>query len=210
MAKPHGPQTDSARRRPAPARSRPRARAGRGRRALRPPPRARPATATVVAGLPARRRGHAGACSGPTTPRQRMEMTRIHPAGVFEASVPAGHRVGLPPRGRLRPARPRRPPSSSTTRTGPGRPSASSTCTCSARAATAGCGQVLGAHPRVHEGVAGVAFAVWAPNARAVRVVGDWNFWDGRVHQMRSLGVVGGVGAVHPRGGRRAPATSTS
>ncbi|MBO0728638.1 MAG: 1,4-alpha-glucan branching protein GlgB [Acidimicrobiaceae bacterium] len=47
---------------------------------------------------------------------------------------------------------------------------------------------VLGAHPRVHEGMAGVAFAVWAPNARAVRVVGDWNGWDGRVHPMRSLG----------------------
>jgi 1,4-alpha-glucan branching enzyme len=36
--------------------------------------------------------------------------------------------------------------------------------------------------------MAGVSFAVWAPNARAVRVVGDWNFWDGRVHPMRSLG----------------------
>jgi 1,4-alpha-glucan branching enzyme len=48
--------------------------------------------------------------------------------------------------------------------------------------------EVLGAHPRAHEGVAGTAFAVWAPNARAVRVVGDWNFWDGRVHPMRSLG----------------------
>ena len=50
---------------------------------------------------------------------------------------------------------------------------------------------VLGAHCREHEGMAGVAFAVWAPNARAVRVVGDWNFWDGRVHQMRSLGSSG-------------------
>ncbi len=50
---------------------------------------------------------------------------------------------------------------------------------------------VLGAHPRVHQGVEGVAFAVWAPNARAVRVVGDWNFWDGRLHPMRSLGSSG-------------------
>jgi 1,4-alpha-glucan branching enzyme len=50
---------------------------------------------------------------------------------------------------------------------------------------------VLGAHPRVHQGVAGVSFAVWAPNARAARVVGDWNFWDGRLHQMRSLGSSG-------------------
>jgi 1,4-alpha-glucan branching enzyme len=48
--------------------------------------------------------------------------------------------------------------------------------------------EVLGAHPRVHQGVAGTAFAVWAPNAKAVRVVGDWNFWDGRLHPMRALG----------------------
>jgi 1,4-alpha-glucan branching enzyme len=51
--------------------------------------------------------------------------------------------------------------------------------------------EVLGAHPRVHDAMAGVSFAVWAPNARAVRVVGDWNFWDGRVHPMRSLGSSG-------------------
>jgi 1,4-alpha-glucan branching enzyme len=51
--------------------------------------------------------------------------------------------------------------------------------------------EVLGAHVRVHDGMAGVSFAVWAPNAQAVRVVGDWNFWDGRVHPMRSLGASG-------------------
>jgi 1,4-alpha-glucan branching enzyme len=48
--------------------------------------------------------------------------------------------------------------------------------------------EVMGAHPRTHEGVSGTAFAVWAPNAKAVRVVGDWNLWDGRVHPMRALG----------------------
>jgi 1,4-alpha-glucan branching enzyme len=51
--------------------------------------------------------------------------------------------------------------------------------------------EVLGTHCREHDGLAGVAFAVWAPNAQAVRVVGDWNFWDGRVHPMRSLGSSG-------------------
>jgi 1,4-alpha-glucan branching enzyme len=51
--------------------------------------------------------------------------------------------------------------------------------------------EMLGAHPRLHEGVVGVSFAVWAPNAKAVRVVGDWNSWDGRVHPMRSLGSSG-------------------
>ena len=48
--------------------------------------------------------------------------------------------------------------------------------------------EVLGAHPRAHQGTSGTAFAVWAPNAKAVRVVGDWNSWDGRVNPMRSLG----------------------
>ncbi|HLT69309.1 MAG TPA: 1,4-alpha-glucan branching protein GlgB [Acidimicrobiales bacterium] len=47
---------------------------------------------------------------------------------------------------------------------------------------------VLGADARTHQDVEGTAFAVWAPNARAVRVVGDWNGWDGRVHPMRVLG----------------------
>jgi 1,4-alpha-glucan branching enzyme len=51
--------------------------------------------------------------------------------------------------------------------------------------------QALGAHAREHGGVAGVSFAVWAPNARAARVVGDFNLWDGRVHPMRSLGSSG-------------------
>jgi 1,4-alpha-glucan branching enzyme len=49
----------------------------------------------------------------------------------------------------------------------------------------------LGAHEREVDGVAGTAFAVWAPNARSVRVVGDFNRWDGRLHPMRSLGASG-------------------
>ncbi|MGH7106181.1 MAG: 1,4-alpha-glucan branching protein GlgB, partial [Acetobacteraceae bacterium] len=43
----------------------------------------------------------------------------------------------------------------------------------------------LGAHPMWLEGIAGVHFAVWAPEAKRVSVVGDFNFWDGRRHQMR-------------------------
>ena len=43
----------------------------------------------------------------------------------------------------------------------------------------------LGAHPARVDGVAGVIFAVWAPNAKRVSVVGDWNDWDGRCHPMR-------------------------
>src|SRR5665648_193641 len=49
----------------------------------------------------------------------------------------------------------------------------------------------LGAHLREIDGVAGVAFAVWAPAARSVGVVGDFNSWDGRLHAMRSLGPSG-------------------
>ncbi len=43
----------------------------------------------------------------------------------------------------------------------------------------------LGAHPIHHEGADGVHFAVWAPHARRVSVVGDFNRWDGRRHPMR-------------------------
>ena len=43
----------------------------------------------------------------------------------------------------------------------------------------------LGAHPCTSDGVAGVAFAVWAPNAQRVSVVGEFNRWDGRRHPMR-------------------------
>jgi len=49
----------------------------------------------------------------------------------------------------------------------------------------------LGAHVRTHEGAHGTAFAVWAPSARSVRVVGSFNQWDGRTHPMRSLGSSG-------------------
>lgn len=47
--------------------------------------------------------------------------------------------------------------------------------------------QVLGAHHRPHEDVVGTAFSVWAPHARAVRVVGDFNGWSGVGHAMRRL-----------------------
>ena len=50
---------------------------------------------------------------------------------------------------------------------------------------------VLGAHVITHEGVRGVHFAVWAPNARRVSVVGDFNQWDGRRHPMRRRGATG-------------------
>ena len=47
------------------------------------------------------------------------------------------------------------------------------------------------ARARARRRCAGTAFAVWAPAARSVSVVGDFNFWDGRIHPMRSLGSSG-------------------
>lgn len=69
--------------------------------------------------------------------------------------------------------------------------------------------KVLGSHVRHYPGgmedVTGTSFAVWAPNARAVRVVGEFNRWDGQAHPMRALGSTGvwelfvpGVGANTP------------
>ena len=64
----------------------------------------------------------------------------------------------------------------------------------------------LGAHPMEINGVGGVYFAVWAPNARNVSVIGNFNVWHGGKHQMRVLGSSGvwelfipdiGVGEVY-------------
>jgi len=49
----------------------------------------------------------------------------------------------------------------------------------------------LGAHPRDIDGVSGISFAVWAPNAKRVSVIGDFNGWDARRHPMRLLGQSG-------------------
>jgi len=49
----------------------------------------------------------------------------------------------------------------------------------------------LGAHLREVDGVRGVQFAVWAPNAQRVSVVGDFNLWDGRTNPMRNRGATG-------------------
>jgi len=64
----------------------------------------------------------------------------------------------------------------------------------------------LGAHPVAREGVAGVHFAVWAPNASRVSVVGDFNDWDGHRTPLARLGAAGiwagfvpglGVGTIY-------------
>jgi 1,4-alpha-glucan branching enzyme len=50
---------------------------------------------------------------------------------------------------------------------------------------------VLGSHCREYGDTQGISFAVWAPNARGVRVIGDFNYWDSRAYPMRSLGSSG-------------------
>ena len=61
-------------------------------------------------------------------------------------------------------------------------------------------GSCLGAHRTVMDGVPGVRFAVWAPNAQRVSVVGDFNHWDGRRHPMRKRHGAGRVGVVRAPG----------
>ncbi len=59
----------------------------------------------------------------------------------------------------------------------------------------------LGAHVMTIDGVSGTLFAVWAPHARRISVVGDFNCWDGRQHQMRILGSSGVYEIFIPRVG---------
>jgi 1,4-alpha-glucan branching enzyme len=51
--------------------------------------------------------------------------------------------------------------------------------------------RTLGANAMTFDGVAGVRFGVWAPNAERVSVIGEWNGWDGRAHPMQSRGESG-------------------
>ncbi|MFI5482724.1 1,4-alpha-glucan branching enzyme [Streptomyces rubiginosohelvolus] len=51
--------------------------------------------------------------------------------------------------------------------------------------------RALGAEPMEHQGVVGTRFTLWAPNARGVRITGDFNYWDGTGFPMRSLGSTG-------------------
>ena len=60
-----------------------------------------------------------------------------------------------------------------------------------AAASAAGASQASPFPQKAFAPVTGTSFAVWAPNARGVRVIGDFNFWDGHAHPMRSLGSSG-------------------
>jgi 1,4-alpha-glucan branching enzyme len=111
----------------------------------------------------------------PNLPLPSRSATALFEALVatHAAALPAAHR-------RMRAGRAR-----SMIRTASDRCSANSTCGCSPKERTSSSSASLGAHPDTIDGVRGTRFAVWAPNARRVSVVGDWNRWDGRVHPMR-------------------------
>ena len=118
----------------------------------------------------------------------RVAMARIHPAGVFEAVFP-GETEFFPyqlavtlPGGQQYVSEDayRFPPVLST-----------ADLRLFAEARDFELYRRLGAHPLTVAGVAGVFFAVWAPHAKTVSVVGDFNHWDGCCHPMRSSGEAG-------------------
>jgi len=120
--------------------------------------------------------------------RRRTEMERLHPAGIFEALFP---HVGQPFPYRLEvvDAAGGRRLQEDAYRFG---------CVLSdfdvyllAEGTHLESYEKLGARPMTMDGVEGVAFAVWAPNAERVSVVGDFNRWDGRAHPMRNRGPSG-------------------
>ena len=120
--------------------------------------------------------------------RPGVTMTRLHPAGIFEAALederavvayrlevtyPGGHRREVEDPYRF------------------GRVLSDFDMYLFGEGNHTRIYEKLGAHPTEIGGVAGVHFAVWAPNAVRASVVGDFNGWDGRVHPMRSLGASG-------------------
>ena len=123
---------------------------------------------------------------------------RIHPEGVFEAQVPANSAGKIAERSRVPPAAYRLQ-----IRFSDGNvfetydPYAFPPVLTEYDLYLSGEGthyqkyEKLGAHVREVAGVRGVHFGVWAPNARRVSVVGNFNFWDGRVHPMRHRGSSG-------------------
>ena len=132
---------------------------------------------------------------------REREHARDRRPGAVRGAAAAHDRAGLPASRSRAAAACTRP----ATRTASRRRSASSTCTSSARARHRRLWDALGARPMTVDGVAGVAFAVWAPAARGVAVVGDFNGWDERRHPMRSHGRDRRLGAVRARRAGRRP-----
>jgi 1,4-alpha-glucan branching enzyme len=119
---------------------------------------------------------------------RRTEMLRIHPDGLFEALFP-GRREIFPYRFEIADAEGRVARRHDPYAFG---------CVLSdfdihllAEGTHLHLYEKLGSHPARMGSVTGTSFAVWAPNAERVSVVGDFNRWDGRVHPMRNRGECG-------------------
>ena len=120
------------------------------------------------------RRGDRAASGGTTASSPRSSPARRCRSAIACASSPRTARPG-----------------SAATRTASGRRSASWTCISSAKARTAGCGRCSARTCATMDGDEGAAFAVWAPNAERVSVVGDFCQWDGRLFPMRRSATAG-------------------
>ncbi len=113
---------------------------------------------------------------------RRIAMRRVHPAGLFEAAFP-DESVRFPYRLEASAADGHHSIQDDPYRFGP--------VLDATRLERLAVGeeirihQLLGSRTLVHEGVAGTVFAVWAPHARNVNLLGDFNRWDGRCHPMR-------------------------
>jgi 1,4-alpha-glucan branching enzyme len=118
---------------------------------------------------------------------ERLPLTKVHAEGLFEAPAPTGF-----------PASPEGYRIEATFADGTGfcyaDPNAFAPTLGEVDLYLLGQGEhlesyrVLGAHLKTISGITGTSFAVWAPNAQRVSVVGDFNGWDGRRHMMRRLG----------------------
>ncbi len=118
-----------------------------------------------------------------------VEMTKSHPAGVFEATIPDASDTGLDYR--LRVTYPGNYTADVDDPYRFGRVITDYDLYLFGEGNHTRIHDKLGAHPMTLGSTDGVHFAVWAPNAARVSVVGDFNDWDGRVHPMRNLGVSG-------------------
>ena len=117
--------------------------------------------------------------------RLRVKLQRVHNSGLFEGVVPAARRVypyELVITDKKNHVRRTRDPYSFLPTLGEG------DLYLFGKGDERRIYEKLGAQLRIIDGVAGTSFAVWAPNAQHVSVVGDFNRWDGRCHAMRSLG----------------------
>jgi len=115
---------------------------------------------------------------------QRISLARVHPGGLFETFLPDTH---LPIRYRLRISFPGQTTSENYDPYSFPPTLGDQDLHYFAEGSHRELWKALGAHPRVENKIAGVAFSVWAPNAKRVSVVGDFCHWDGRLFPMRCL-----------------------